>query len=127
MDCSKCKYRQWEEGDHSESPPGYGIYYCELADRGLTEEVSKGQKRPENCPVRPKLEPGNVWQHIKGRYLILHLANKNISPEKSQEYPMTVVYRREDEPDGEVYAKKPHEFILNRTHVQKLTGGNSET
>ena len=117
MDCSKCKHRKWEEGDYEYSPPGYGTYYCDLTTNGaLSEAVGKGQERPTDCSLVPRLLPGNVWQHIKGQYLILHLANQSISPEKSQEYPMTVVYRRLDEPEGEVYAKKPHEFILNRTH-----------
>lgn len=121
MDCSKCKHRVWEEGDHSETPPGYGVYYCDLTKSGiLKEEAAKGKERPVGCMVQPHLMPGNVWHHRNGHnYVILHLANKEIKPDKFIEYPMMVVYRREDEPDGEVYAKKPHEFILNRTHVQK--------
>ena len=74
----------------------------------------------------PKGVAQNEMESNIGRYLILHLANNDISPEKNQEYPMTVVYRREDEPDGEVYAKKPHEFILNRTHVQKTWHVNQQ-
>lgn len=119
MDCSKCKHRKWEEGDREYSPPGYGVYYCDLAPshEALREDVGKGKERPTSCPVQPTLKPGNVWQHCNGYdYVVLHLANGKIDPNRFIEYPMTVVYRRVDEPDGEVYAKLPHEFILNRTH-----------
>lgn len=119
MDCSKCKHRKWDEGDHSESPPGYGVYYCNLAPshESLCEAVGKGRERPTACPIQPLLMPDNVWSHRNGHdYVVLQLANKQIDPDRFIEYPMTVVYRRVDEPEGEVYAKKPHEFILNRTH-----------
>lgn len=122
MDCSRCNHRRWhrkwQEGDPSELSPGHGVYYCDLTTFGtLSEEIGNGKQRPTDCPLTPDLLPGNVWSHRNGHdYVVLHLANAKIDPNRFVEYPMTVVYRRVDEPEGEVYAKKPHEFILNRMH-----------
>lgn len=55
MRCNECEHRKWEEGDHSESPPGWGVYYCDLTTSGcLDEDEGKGKVEPKNCPLERK-------------------------------------------------------------------------
>ena len=52
--CSECTHREWQEGDREHSPPGYGIYFCNLfpfPDGGLSEKVAYGLEEPTNCPL----------------------------------------------------------------------------
>ena len=54
LDCSKCSHRKWEEGDREHSPPGYGVYYCDLTETGaLPEDIAKGKtfQRAEDCKL----------------------------------------------------------------------------
>lgn len=53
--CPSCEHRQWEEGDHAETPPGLGIYFCDLMPfpgGGLAEAEAKGTEAPAWCRLR---------------------------------------------------------------------------
>lgn len=55
MKCNVCPHRQWEEGDREHSPPGYGVYFCDLTEFGaLSEAVAKGDSEPSDCPLLEK-------------------------------------------------------------------------
>lgn len=62
MKCSECKHMAWEEGDHSETPPGYGVHFCDLTPppAALTEAVAHGKEDPTNCPLERRVGRQNV-------------------------------------------------------------------
>lgn len=70
MWCSSCPHRKWEEGDHSETPPGYGVYYCDLVPPpdALPMLVAYGKERPNNCPLIIKGAYGHSKEGVNNEY-----------------------------------------------------------
>ena len=52
MDCKNCQHKQWEEGDIEYSPPGWGVYICQLSNEVLPEDKAKQQGRLDSCPLQ---------------------------------------------------------------------------
>ena len=55
MQCKDCEHRKWEDGDREFSPPGWGVYYCELTDITLGRELVSGGTHYD-CPIPEQLE-----------------------------------------------------------------------
>ena len=49
-------------------------------------------------------EIGSLWRHKNGQsYFVIIIANKNASDDKKDEYPVTVVYKRDS--DGTAWSR----------------------
>lgn len=65
---------------------------------------------------RRHLKPDSVWLHENGvQYTVLILTNVNVSSEKRDEYPLSVVYMN---PEGDVYSKSVEGFLNKRTLIK---------
>lgn len=59
---------------------------------------------------------GQVYIHENGNeYQVLMLTNEHASPDKRDEYPLTVVYQG---PDGRRWSKSVEAFLLKRRLVR---------